>query len=194
MLLLLAALTAWLPGPARAQAAGSVTDLQLDATADGLFLSAYMDFELPTQAQEALHKGISVFFVAEAEVVRERWYWSDKPVAHAVRYLRLSYQPLTRRWRLNQSSVPFTGVGLGVALGQTFDDLADALSAMQRIARWRIADPGVLEPGARNTVHYQFRLDMSQLPRPFQIGAMGRSGWSLAMSRSAEVSVAEPAR
>ena len=192
--LLMVSLASWMPVPARAQSAGSVTDLQLDLTAGGLFLSAYMDFELPAQVQEALHKGISVYFVAEAEVVRERWYWSDKPVAHAVRYLRLSYQPLTRRWRLNQSSVPFTGVGLGVALGQTFDELADALSAMQRIARWRIADPGVLEPGARNVVHYQFRLDMSQLPRPFQIGAMGRSGWSLAMSRSAEVSMAESAR
>ncbi|WP_369818608.1 DUF4390 domain-containing protein [Acidovorax sp. Leaf160] len=192
--LLLAGLAAWLPGPARAQSAGSVTDLQLDMTSDGLFLSAYMDFDLPAQAEEALHKGISVYFVAEAEVLRERWYWSDKPVAHAVRYLRLSYQPLTRRWRLNQSSVPFTGVGLGVALGQTYEGLADALSAMQRIARWRIADPGMLEPGARNVVHYQFRLDMSQLPRPFQIGAMGRSGWSMSMTRSAEVSVAEPAR
>ncbi|WP_311231114.1 MULTISPECIES: DUF4390 domain-containing protein [unclassified Acidovorax] len=196
--LLMAAVLTWLavPAPVRAQSAvpGAVADLQLDANPDGVFLSAYMEFELPALAEEALHKGISMYFVAEAEVVRERWYWYDKPVAHAVRHLRLSYQPLTRRWRLNQSAAPFSGTGLGVALGQTFEELADAISAMQRIARWKIAEPGTLEVGTPHVVHYQFRLDMSQLPRPFQIGAMGRSGWSLSMSRSAELTVAEPAR
>lgn len=194
----MAVVLAWMvaPAPARAQSAGmgAVSDLQLDANPDGVFLSAYMEFELPALADEALHKGISMYFVAEAEMVRERWYWSDRQVAHAVRYLRLSYQPLTRRWRLNQSAVPFSGTGLGVALGQNFEELADALSAMQRIARWKIAEPGALEVGVPHVVHYQFRLDMSQLPRPFQIGAMGRSGWSLSMSRSAELTVAEPAR
>ncbi len=176
------------PGP------GAVTDLQLSYDADGLFLSASMDFELPSLAEEALYKGISMYFVAEATVVRERWYWYDKQVAQAVRYLRLSYQPLTRRWRVNQSSTPFGAAGLGVTLGQNYDELGDAIGAMQRIARWKIAEPGVLEPGTPYVVHYQFRLDMSQLPRPFQIGAMGRSGWSLSMARSAELTPAEPAR
>lgn len=183
-------------GAAQAQSAGpgAVTDLQLSYDADGLFLSASMDFELPSLAEEALYKGISMYFVAEATVVRERWYWYDKQVAQAVRYLRLSYQPLTRRWRVNQSSTPFGAAGLGVTLGQNYDELGDAIGAMQRIARWKIAEPGVLEPGTPYVVHYQFRLDMSQLPRPFQIGAMGRSGWSLSMARSAELTPAEPAR
>ncbi|WP_343593556.1 DUF4390 domain-containing protein [Paracidovorax wautersii] len=184
------------PGLVRAQSGGpgTVSDLQLDYNADGLFLSASMDFELPPLAEEALYKGISMHFVAEAVVVRERWYWSDKQVAQAVRYLRLSYQPLTRRWRVNQSTTPFGAAGLGVSLGQSYDELGDAIGAMQRIARWRIAEPGVLEAGTPYVVNYQFRLDMSQLPRPFQIGAMGRSGWSLSMSRSAELTPAEPAR
>ncbi len=184
------------PGLAQAQSSGpgAVSDLQLDYNADGLALSASMDFELPPLAEEALYKGISMHFVAEAVVVRERWYWSDKEVAQAVRYLRLSYQPLTRRWRVNQSTTPFGAAGLGVSLGQSYDELRDAIGAMQRIARWRIAEPGVLEAGTPYVVHYQFRLDMSQLPRPFQIGAMGRSGWSLSMSRSAELTPAEPAR
>ncbi len=193
---LLALGMAMAPGLAQAQSSGpgTVSDLQLDYNADGLFLSASMDFELPPLAEEALYKGISMHFVAEAIVVRERWYWSDKQVAQAVRYLRLSYQPLTRRWRVNQSTTPFGAAGLGVALGQSYDELGDAIGAMQRIARWRIAEPGTLEAGTPYVVHYQFRLDMSQLPRPFQIGAMGRSGWSLSMSRSAELTPAEPAR
>ena len=115
---------------------------------------------------------------------RDRWYWSDRVVAEATRYLRLSYQPLTRRWRLSTSSVPFTNSGLGVVLGQNFDELDEALSAMRRVIRWRIGDADVLEPDAAHTVQLRFRLDMSQLPRPLQIGAVGRSDWNLLVFRS----------
>lgn len=55
---------------------------------------------------------------------------------------------------------------------------------MQRIARWKIADEGVLDDDASYLVNFQFRLDMSQLPRPMQIGAVGRSGWTLQLARS----------
>jgi len=125
-----------------------------------------------------------MFFVMEAQVRRDRWYWSDRVVAEATRYLRLSYQPLTRRWRLSTSSVPFTNSGLGVVLGQNFDELDEALSAMRRVIRWRIGDADVLEPNAAHTVQLRFRLDMSQLPRPLQIGAVGRSDWNLLVFRS----------
>lgn len=164
--------------------AGEVSELRLERTDEGLYLSAGLQFALPELAEDALYKGIPMFFVAEAQVLRDRWYWSDRQVAEATRYLRLSYQPLTRRWRLNISPVPFTNTGLGVVLGQNFDDLSDALSAMQRVVRWKIADGGVIEPDAAHTVNFRFRLDMSQLPRPFQIGAVGRTGWSLLVSRS----------
>ena len=175
------------PQAARAQSHGEIADLQVEHGADGLFLTAVLDLGLPSLVEDALYKGISMHFVAEAEVVRQRWYWSDKTVARAARYLRLSYQPLTRRWRLAQSSTPFAPTGLGVSLGQSFDELEDALSAMQRITRWRIADEGVVDEGATHVVHFQFRLDMSQLPRPLQIGAVGRSGWSMVLARSVPV-------
>ncbi len=68
-----------------------------------------------------MHKGIPMFFVMEAQVRRDRWYLvATRVVAEATRYLRLSYQPLTRRWRLSTSSVPFTrqraGRGAGAEL------------------------------------------------------------------------------
>ncbi|RKR69621.1 uncharacterized protein DUF4390 [Acidovorax sp. 94] len=161
-----------------------VGELRLDRAEDGLYLSTTLQFVLPELAEDALYKGIPMFFVAEAQVLRDRWYWSDRQVAETTRYLRLSYQPLTRRWRLNISPVPFTNSGLGVVLGQNFDSYADALSAIQRISRWKIAERDVIESDAVHTVNFRFRLDMSQLPRPFQIGAVGRSGWNLLVSRS----------
>ena len=176
-------------GPA---GASEVSELRLEREDDGLYLSTTLQITLPELAEDALYKGIPMFFVAEAQVTRDRWYWYDRQVAETTRYMRLSYQPLTRRWRLNMSAVPFTNSGLGVVLGQTFDDYADAMSAVQRFSRWRIADNDVIEPDAAHTVHFRFRLDMSQLPRPFQIGAVGRSGWNLLVSRSQRLG-AEPA-
>ena len=169
-------------------------DLRIERTEDGLYLSTNLQVVLPELAEDALYKGIPMYFVAEAQVTRDRWYWYDRQVAEATRYLRLSYQPLTRRWRLNLSPVPFSNSGLGVVLGQTFDEYDDAMSAVQRFSRWRIADGDAIDPDAVHTVHFRFRLDTSQLPRPFQIGAVGRSGWNLLVARSQRLGPAEPAK
>ena len=179
--------------PAQAVVSPDITEMRLDHTDEGLFLSAALRFDLPTLAEDALQKGIPMYFITEADVQRERWYWYDQHVVTMARYMRLSYQPLTRRWRLNVSSAPFEGSGLGVVLGQNFDQLADVLAAMQRIARWKIAEPEAIDPQARYNVQLRFRLDLSQLPRPLQIGAMGRSGWNLSMARSQRFAV-EPQR
>jgi nitrogen fixation/metabolism regulation signal transduction histidine kinase len=159
-------LLAW-PVNVQAQSpANEVVDLGLEQADDGLYLNAALQLALPALAEDALYKGIPVFFVAEAQVLRERWYWSDRQVAAATRHMRLSYQPLTRRWRLSTSPVPFSNTGLGVVLGQNFDDLRDALSSMQRISRWKIADGEAIDADVVHTVNFRFRLDLSQLPRP----------------------------
>ncbi|MBU1354611.1 MAG: DUF4390 domain-containing protein [Gammaproteobacteria bacterium] len=184
LICLLACITLAPPAGATEAAVPEVSELRLDRTDDGLYLGTTMQFVLPELAEDALYKGIPMFFVAEAQVLRDRWYWSDRQVTETTRYLRLSYQPLTRRWRLNVSPAPFSNSGLGVVLGQNFDEYSEALSAIQRISRWKIAEAGEIEADAVHTVNFRFRLDMSQLPRPFQIGAVGRSGWNLLVSRS----------
>jgi hypothetical protein len=171
--------------PARAQSrAIDVQQLRLEREDDGLFLSAMLRFELPPLVEDTLRRGVPVFFVAEAEVLRDRWYWSDQVVAASARYLRLAYQPLVRRWRLHVSPTPIGNGGLGVSLAQNFDELGDAMAAVQRLARWRIADLAQLDADGRYTVDFRFRLDVSQLPRPFQIGIAGRADWSMAVERS----------
>ena len=166
--------------------ATAISELRVERTDGGLFLNAALQLELPALVEDALYQGIPVFFVAEAEVLRERWYWSAQRIAHSARYMRLSYQPLTRRWRLAVSATPIDSSGLGVVLGQNYDGLDEALLAMQRIAQWKIAEAPAIEPGERYTVHLRFALDTSQLPRPLQIGALGRSGsgWNISMARS----------
>ena len=106
---------------------------------DGIYLNAQVQFELPNLVEEVLDKGIAIYFVAEAELFRERWYWTDQKVAQATRHMRLAYQPLTRRWRLNVTAGPGRDSNQGLALNQSFDSLAEALSAVKRFLRWKIA-------------------------------------------------------
>lgn len=161
-----------------------INQMQIERNDSGVFFSANLKFELPSLVEDALHKGIPMFFVAEIEVLRDRWYWSDKAVASQARYMRLAYQPLTRRWRLNVGTTATGNSGLGVVLNQNFESLADALAHMQRFSRWRIADAADIDFDGKTHAEFSFRLDVSQLPRPFQIGAMGESDWSLYGSRS----------
>ena len=164
-----------------------ITQLRLERTEEGVLLSANVKFDLPSVVEEALLKGIPMFFVAEAVLFRDRWYWYDKQVATVARHMRLSYQPLTRRWRLTVSANPIGNSGL--ALGQTFDTQEEAMSAVQRISRLKLAEAGEVDPEARHNVDFRFRLDLSQLPRPFQIGAVGQADWNISAARNQRLAI-----
>ena len=178
--------------PARAEPpVTEISQLRLERADEGVLLSAHVNFELPPVIEDVLQKGIPMFFVAETAVFRDRWYWYDKQVSSVARHMRLSYQPLTRRWRLLVSASQIGNSG--PALGQNFDTQEEALAAVQRISRWKIAEPGELEGEANYSVDFRFRLDVSQLPRPFQIGVVGRSDWNIIAARNQRV-VLESAR
>jgi hypothetical protein len=169
--------------PALAQGQGAdITQFQLERTEEGALLSAAVQFDLPSVIEDALLKGIPMFFVAEAVLYRDRWYWYDREIGRIQRHMRLSYQPLTRRWRLTVS--PTVIGNSGVALSQNFESKEEALAAVQRISRWKIADAADLVAGERYNVDFRFRLDVSQLARPFQIGAVGQADWSISVFRN----------
>jgi hypothetical protein len=163
-------------------------ELQIQRLDDGYYAQAEMLIEWPTVVEEALSKGVPLHFVARVDILRERWYWYDREVARQERYMRLSYQPLTRRWRLLVSSQPIGNTGLGVSLGQSFDSASEALSALGRIHRWKVADSSQVDSDGRHRVDFSFRLDLTQLPRPLQLGIMGESDWNLGISRSIKLS------
>lgn len=186
----LIAACAFLLSPAlRAQGVGELTSFALERGAEDLSLSASLQFELPGQVEEALFKGIPMFFLAETSLLRERWYWSDKVVAETTRQYRLAFQPLTRRWRVSLSSGAAATTGQGLALSQSFDTLDQALASIKRISRWRVAALADIDPALRYRFEFHFRLDLGQLPRPFQIGAIGQGEWVVAVSRVETVSL-----
>jgi len=173
---------------AQAQEAGrAALQLRGERSAQGVFLSAVVPVQLPPSVENALLNGIAMHFVAQAQILRHRWYWSDKVLVNAMRYVRLSYQPLTRRWRVAQASEPIAPTGLGIALAQNYDTLQEALAAMGRISRWRVAQASELDEDTPYTLRLNYRLDTSQLPRPLQWGAVGGGNWNLQLEGAAAV-------
>ena len=175
-------LLAWLTlasAMAQAQIQAEVTLLRAERSVNEVFVSANVNFELPAAVEDALLKGIPMFFLLEAELYQDRWYWYDKRISSAQRQLRLAYQPLTRRWRVN----PTAGAGgdntQGLSLNQSFETLAEALAAVRQVSQWKVADLAETDLTAKIKLQFRFRLDLSQLPRPFQIGAIGQSEWDI---------------
>ncbi len=160
--------------------AAELTQFSVERGDEGIYLSTVVRFDLPAVVEDALLKGIPMFFVAEADIYLNRWYWTDKRVANATRTIRLAYQPLTRRWRVNiVSGLINNSAGLRATLNQNYDTLPEALSAVQRLSRWRIADNSEVELDVAHKLEFRFNLDLSQLPRPFQIGVAGQKDWSI---------------
>jgi Domain of unknown function (DUF4390) len=167
----LIALALWLPAAALANSAPALTFFDVSREDDAVSLSYAVEFELPQAVEDALGKGIPLYFVAEANVFRNRWYWRDQRIAQASRSWRVAYQPLTSNYR-----VSFGG------LSQTYPSRAEALSAVRRSVRWRIVEPGQIDAGSRHYLEFTFRLDTSQLPRPIQIGI--GADWELVIERT----------
>jgi hypothetical protein len=178
---------------AHAQGQTEISQLRVERSEDEWQLSAQLQFEISTAVEDALVKGIPMVFVISADVLRERWYWYDKKLVAAERFMRLAYQPLTRRWRLNVSSGLAVNSGVGLALNQSFDTLTQALAAIKRIAKWKIADAADLDASAKYKLDFRFKLDLGQLPRPFQIGALGQTEWDISASVLTPL-VVEPAK
>ena len=102
----------------------------------------------------------------------------------ATRHYRLAYQPLTRVWRLNVSRDPIGATGLTSSLSQTFETLPEALSAIRRTVNWKLAEATDIDGDNKYTLIFKFKLDVSQLPRPFQMTAGGQAEWNIAVQKT----------
>ncbi|HEY9094646.1 MAG TPA: DUF4390 domain-containing protein [Hydrogenophaga sp.] len=161
----------------------------LQRSAQGLQLNVRLDLRATPAVEQALIKGVPVYFVWRAEMIRDRWYWYDKKESVVNRTLRLAYQPLTRRWRLSvstESEADNGGLGLTYALHQSFDSLDAALAVVGRVAGWQVADASQMSDGELR-VEWQFDLDLALLPRPFQLGMANDPDWRISVQQRLDV-------
>ena len=158
-------------GPLHARSTDSIEILRasLEPTVDGdaWALSADMALELSARLVEAVNRGVPLYFVADFALVRPRWWWFDERVVEVSQNWRLSYHALTRQYRL-----------LLNGLQQPFDNLDEALAALSRVRGWRVIDRDRARGGTFEA-SVRMRLDVSQLPKPFQVSAITERDWNL---------------
>jgi hypothetical protein len=159
-------------GAARAQGV-ELPLLQLQHQETELTLDFEVRLSLPKAVEDAMQRGVPVYFVASATLYRNRWYWRDERVARVQRSWRVAYQPLTSTWR----------VGFG-GFNQSFQSLDEALSMVSRSSRWRLVDLAQLDADAKYYLEFSYRLDNSQLPSPLQLGLGSQAEWVLGVERT----------
>ncbi|HVO89798.1 MAG TPA: DUF4390 domain-containing protein, partial [Casimicrobiaceae bacterium] len=106
--------------------------------------------------------------VQEFELTRIRRYWIDEKVLDWSNTYRISYNAITQQYRV--SSGP---------LGQAFESLDEVLRFIGRVAGRPVARVDALTKGARYEAAVRLRLDVNQLPKPFQLNALASREWQL---------------
>ena len=147
----------------------NVRSATLEPSDDGWQLQADFDIQFSQRLEEAVNRGVPLYFVVEVEISRPRWYWLDeKPVQLSQTY-KISYTPLLRQYRLSVGN-----------LYQNFTRLDEVTRVLSRVRGWHVADRGVFQKDVTYQAALRMRLDTAQLPKPFQVNAIASRDWSLA--------------
>ncbi|HQO29344.1 MAG TPA: DUF4390 domain-containing protein [Accumulibacter sp.] len=146
----------------------NVRNAQLVADDEGYVLNADADLKLNARLEETIGKGVALYFVVDFELYRSRWYWFDEQVVSRSRSIQLSYHALTRQYRLSRG-----------ALHQSFSTLEDALRILARVRSWHVLDKGSLKSDQTYQATVRLRLDLTQMPKTFQVNALANRDWNL---------------
>ena len=146
----------------------AVKSAELRADEEGYVVSAEFDLAFNPTLEEAIHKGVPLYFVFEFELSRPRWYWVDEKVLSFSTQYRVSYNAITRQYRV--------AIGL---LGQTFDGLDEVERFLSRVNSRQVATLDQLAKGVRYEAAVRLRLDINALPKPFQVSALASRDWSM---------------
>ena len=158
-----------LPAPPAQADVVPVRSAELRVDEGDLLLSAEFGLILTPSLEEALQKGIPLYFTTEFELLRPRWYWLDEKVAEWSITYRVSYSALTQKYRVANGP-----------LGQAFESLEEVERFIGRVASRPVARAEALAKGNRYEAALRIKLDVNQLPKPFQVNALASREWQLA--------------
>ncbi|SAL65515.1 DUF4390 domain-containing protein [Caballeronia telluris] len=147
----------------------AVQRASLQADGSGWSIDARFNFDLNSSLEDAVNKGVPVYFTTDFNLSRPRWYWFDEEPVNVSQSIRLSFQPLTREYRVS------TG---GLQLG--FTSLNEALDVIKHVTSWHVIDRNQVRPGETYNASVRMQLDIALMPKPFQIDAVNNRDWSLA--------------
>ncbi len=158
----------------RAESGIRINFVDLIAADKGYQLNINSEIVLNTTLVQALEKGVTLYIVTKFSLVEPRWYWFDQEVARSKLRMGLSYNALTRQYRLSPKYESWT---------KNFDTLEEALRVMSRIRRYPVAIISELKPGVDYIANLRMWLDLTRLPKPFQVETLGSKAWHLTSDR-----------
>ena len=164
---MLGPLAAGVSTPARADAI-NVKSAEVRQDEDDYILNAEFELSLNPTLEEALHRGVPLYFVLDFDVARPRWYWLDEKVVNASVHYRVAWNALTRQYRVSS--------GL---FAQTLYSLEEVERFLSRVNSRPVARRDQLQKGSRYEAALRLRLDVTQLPKPFQVDALASREWTL---------------
>ena len=168
MLTMLLAVLAVLVVPVAGATEAEVTSAKLESTEEGYRISASFSFELSRGLVDAIAKEIPLSFTTEVELTRPRWYWFDEKSILVQKQARLSYQSLTKQYRISSEGFTFSA-----------PTITEALQVIGSIGGWRVLDNTQIDPSKAYTAGLKMSLDLSKLPKPFQVNALNNRDWNV---------------
>jgi len=145
-----------------------IKSFELEKADSDWVLSAAFQIELSPGLEDAVQKGVVLYFQTDFDLVRSRWYWFDEKAIVAQRQTRLSYQPLTQQYRIASEGLTFSA-----------RTISEALQAVGTIGGWRVIDGGQIDPSKSYSAGLRMSLDLSKLPKPFQVNALNSREWNV---------------
>jgi hypothetical protein len=145
-----------------------IKSFELEKVEGDWLLSASFQIELAPGLEDAVQKGVVLYFQTEFELTRGRWYWFDEKSVIAQRQMRLSYQPLTQQYRIASEGFTFSA-----------PTIAEALQAVGSVGGWHVIDNAQLDQSRSYQAGLRMNLDLSKLPKPFQVNALNNRDWSV---------------
>ena len=154
--------------PAASAEGIKIQSAELERLDNDWLLNATFKIDLAPGLEDAVQKGVVLYFQTEFDLTRSRWYWFDEKPALAQRQTRLSYQPLTQQYRIASEGFTFSA-----------KTIFEALQAVGSIGGWRVIDNNQIDPSKSYTAALRMTLDLSKLPKPFQVNALNNRDWNV---------------
>ena len=145
-----------------------IKSFELEKADNDWLLNATFQIELSPGLEDAVQKGVVLYFQTEFDLTRSRWYWFDEKPALVQRQTRLSYQPLTQQYRIASEGFTFSA-----------KTMSEALQAVGSIGGWRVMEGSQLDPSKSYIASMRMNLDLSKLPKPFQVNALNNRDWNV---------------
>lgn len=149
-----------------------IKSVNLVAVEQGYEVSVDSEIILNATLEQALEKGIVLYFVTKFSLVDSRWYWLSDEVARGKSRVGLRYYALTRQYHL--SHPPFS---------QSFNTLKEALQALGQLHDYPLIIKSELKQDVEYIASLRVWLDLTRMPKPFQVEALGSNQWNLSSDK-----------